>query len=46
METLILLGIGVLAVGFLVCKLTRAGMGSGCTSCGNDCVYCQRGDSK
>ncbi|MDD4675525.1 MAG: hypothetical protein PHX31_07730 [Syntrophaceticus schinkii] len=44
METLILLGIGVLAVGLLMCKLAGAANGSGCTTCGQDCVYCQRRD--
>ncbi|CEO90117.1 hypothetical protein [Syntrophaceticus schinkii] len=44
METLILLGICVLAVGLLVRKLAGAANGSGCTTCGQDCVYCQRRD--
>ncbi len=46
MQTLILLGIGVLALGLLVCKLTRAARGSDCTSCGYDCGHCQRQDSE
>jgi hypothetical protein len=41
METLILLGIGVLAVGLLVHKLAGSAKGD-CTTCGQDCVHCQR----
>lgn len=40
METLILLVIGVFAVGLLVCTLARTAKGLNCTTCGQDCSSC------